>query len=102
MCIYIYIYIYIHGRSLFFWSRVWTQACPMSDVRCPTCPRTGPSSEGATYLTLYILQRGGAVETGCSDLHGVVYYFTIRYDPNLLHPPPTAPPYICIYIYICI
>ena len=36
--------------------------------------------------------KGGAVETGCSDLYGVIYYFTIQYYPNPLHPPPTAPP----------
>ena len=36
--------------------------------------------------------KGGAVETGCSDFNGVIYYFTISYYPNPLHPPPTAPP----------
>ena len=36
--------------------------------------------------------KGGAVETGCSDLNGVIYYFAILYYPNPLHPPPTDPP----------
>ena len=36
--------------------------------------------------------KGGAVETGCSELYGVIYDFTIWYYPNPLHPPPTAPP----------
>ena len=30
--------------------------------------------------------KGGAVETGCSDLYGVINY------PHPLHPPPTAAP----------
>ena len=36
--------------------------------------------------------KGGAVETGCSDLYGVTYYFIMQCYPNRLHPPPTAPP----------
>ena len=36
--------------------------------------------------------KGGAVETGCSDLYGVIYYFIIYYYPHPLHTPPTAPP----------
>ena len=34
----------------------------------------------------------GAVETGCSELYGVMHYYTIYYYPNVLHPPSTAPP----------
>ena len=33
------------------------------------------------------------METGCSDLHGVIHDFTVQYHPNPLHPPPTAPPF---------
>ena len=36
--------------------------------------------------------KGGAVETGCSDLYALMHYFVIWYSPNPLHPPPTAPP----------
>ena len=36
--------------------------------------------------------KGGAVEPGCSDLYGVIYYVTVQYYPNPLHSPPTAPP----------
>ena len=36
--------------------------------------------------------KGGAVETGCSDLYDVICCFTIQYYPNPLHPRSTAPP----------
>ena len=36
--------------------------------------------------------KGGAVETGCSDVYDVIYKFILYYYPNPLHPAPTAPP----------
>ena len=37
--------------------------------------------------------KGGAVETGCSDLYDIICQFTIQYYPHPLHPPPTTPPF---------
>ena len=36
--------------------------------------------------------KGGAVETGCSELYDAIYWFTIWYYPNPLHPRSTAAP----------
>ena len=35
--------------------------------------------------------KGGAVETGCSDVYDVIHSFIIYDYPHPLHPPPTAP-----------
>jgi len=36
--------------------------------------------------------KGGAVETGCSDLYHATYCLLASYCRHSLHPPPTAPP----------
>ena len=35
--------------------------------------------------------KGGAVETGCSDLYDMICRFTKQYYPHPLHPRSTAP-----------
>ena len=68
-------------------------------------------------VRLSTFRKGGAVETGCSDLYDVILVYYIILPPSTA-PPPTAPPvmntqkamhvwgppriYTCIYVCICI
>ena len=64
--LYIYIYIYIYTYNGYFAQQVGV------------LPRIGPVH--LLVILLYITPhsaKGGSVETGCSDLNGVVYYCTV-------------------------
>ena len=53
--------------------------------------RAVPQGKAMTPEQAQDSSKGGAVETGCSDLYDVIYWLIICY-PHPLHPPPTAPP----------
>ena len=67
MCIYIYIYIHLICLC-------GSCAADMGDSR-GLC-RLRKLGENCCSIALHSA-KGGAVETGCSDLYGVVYYVTI-------------------------
>ena len=63
------------------WALEFSSWTPPKQVSC------GPPRKWAVKIH----QRGGAVETGCSDLYDVIYDFYSIMLPHPLHPPPTAP-----------
>ena len=71
---------------VYYYFRAWTDNVFGHGVR-------DPQSEIVRIESTQDSSKGGAVETGCSYLYGVMYYFTISYYPNPLHPPLTAPPF---------
>ena len=102
---YMYIYIYIHTYIVYS-ILTWPYSISISMLKCTqfalqdvlpvevrcyiSCFRCLVGD--ARCSTIQNSSKGGALETGCSDLHYIISCFTISYYPHPLHPPPTAPP----------
>ena len=87
-CVYIYTYIYIHilyncvytwqsRLSMFTVQSMFTVFGIVSQGLAFKSTHLGFLLRSSLVLSCQDLSRGGAVETGCSDLYGVIYWFTL-------------------------